>query len=110
MDASIVGFYLIDYEYYSSYQGLQLISPDQPLIMRLALYSDMIDFRATEVLFAGLGMIHSIDTARHCFNIYLPFSVKENLEKHLSNGMKLVMVKGEATFLSRVSQAGLANQ
>ena len=95
LDASIVGFYLIDYEYYSSYQGLQLISPDQPLIMRLALYSDMIDFRATEVLFAGLGMIHSIDTARHCFNIYLPFSVKENLEKHLSNGMKLVMVKGE---------------
>ena len=95
LDASIVGFYLIDYEYYSSFPAVQLISPDQPLTMGLALYSDMIDFRAPEVVFAGLGMIHSIDSTRHCFNVYLPSSVKNNLEVQMSNGMKLVMVKGE---------------
>lgn len=95
LDASMVGFYLVDDEYFSAHKVGILFGEDLPLVLSPSAYGEMIDHRAPQVVFAGLGMIHSISTKNHCFNVYIPDSVQQHLSERIRSGLKLVVVKGE---------------
>lgn len=95
LEACIVGFYLIEYEHFLTYNHCELVSPEKPIIINQDGYLELLDLRSSDVIFAGLGMVHSINLEAGCFNVYLPPSVENTLTTRLGKGMKLVMIKGE---------------
>lgn len=99
VEASIMGLYLIDHEYFASFETI-LKKLDEyrhlPQYLNSTDYFDVIDYGSQNNIFMGLCMVHSINTKDHFFNLYLHDEMKKKLKVRMAEkNYKLLLVKGD---------------
>lgn len=92
LECSIVGLHMTESDTLSNLaSGTTLLDSLLPNYINNSEFSDLT--RASLTRFVGLAIIHSIDKANLCFNMYIPNKVL--VAQYLKKGYKLVLCKGE---------------
>lgn len=96
LEASIVGFYLIENEhYFANYHLIE--TPGSIPYLNSSKFNELIEYNTNKVQFKGCGFIHSINIIENYFNLYLPPSEDLNsMKKLMTDGYKLLIVKSES--------------
>lgn len=96
LDSSIVGMYVIENELFHTFSSSvkQFANTEYPFYLDFTNYLELIT-NDGKIDFMGLSMVHSIDLEQGSFNLYIPDAVRMEITRKLSQGYKLLLVKGE---------------